>query len=142
MLYMLVRSGTGAARRGSRLGSGSGRKKRANFRFVAAPKPRDNHLLHCRGRALLAAGVHPAQIHRNIRRNARLSVDVKAEKSGLQRLLQPFEGFSKEEEVSFRWDPANLRWAKSKGKLADDAEMMITPLIGEPYMVSVLFCCT
>lgn len=86
--------------------------------------------------------VHPAQIHRTIRRNAQLSVKVKAEKSGLQRLLQPFEGFSKEEEVSFRWDPANLRWAKSKGKLADDAEMMITPLIGEPYMVSVLFCCT
>lgn len=79
--------------------------------------------------------VHPAQIRRNSRRNARRSVEVKAEKSGLQRLLQPFEGFSKEEEVSFRWDPANLRWAKSKGKLADDAEMMITPLIGEPYMV-------
>ena len=62
---------------------------------------------------------------------------VKAEKNGLQRLLQPLEGFSKEEEVSFRWDPANLRWAKSKGKLADDAEMMITPLIGEPYMASI-----
>ena len=61
---------------------------------------------------------------------------VRAEKSGLKRLLEPFEGFSKEEEVSFRWDPANLRWAKSKGKLADDASMMITPLIGEPYMVS------
>ena len=54
----------------------------------------------------------------------------------MDRLLQPFEGFSKEEEVSFRWDPANLRWAKSKGKLAEDADMMITPLIGEPYMVN------
>ena len=64
---------------------------------------------------------------------------VQAEKSGLQRLLQPFEGFSKEEEVSFRWDPANLRWAKSKTKMADDASMMITPLIGEPYLVRMRF---
>lgn len=76
------------------------------------------------------------KLQRTITRTTRSSVVVKAEKSGLQRLLQPFEGFSKEEEVSFRWDPANLRWAKSKGKLADDAEMMITPLIGEPYMAS------
>ena len=77
------------------------------------------------------------KLHRTITRTTRSSVVVKAEKNGLQRLLQPFEGFSKEEEVSFRWDPANLRWAKSKGKLADDAEMMITPLIGEPYMASI-----
>ncbi len=77
------------------------------------------------------------KLQRTITRTTRSSVVVKAEKSGLQRLLQPFEGFSKEEEVSFRWDPANLRWAKSKGKLADDAEMMITPLIGEPYMASI-----
>lgn len=74
------------------------------------------------------------KLQRTITRTVRSSFLVKAEKNGLQRLLQPFEGFSKEEEVSFRWDPANLRWAKSKGKLADDAEMMITPLIGEPYM--------
>lgn len=79
--------------------------------------------------------LHPSKMQKN-RRVARQPVVTQAEKSGLQRLLQPFEGFSKEEEVSFRWDPANLRWAKSKGKLADDAEMMITPLIGEPYMVS------
>jgi hypothetical protein len=80
--------------------------------------------------------VHPMKLQRTITSTTRSSVVVKAEKNGLQRLLQPFEGFSKEEEVSFRWDPANLRWAKSKGKLADDAEMMITPLIGEPYMAS------
>ncbi len=83
------------------------------------------------------AHVHPMKLHRTNTRTTRSSVVVKAEKNGLQRLLQPFEGFSKEEEVSFRWDPANLRWAKSKGKLADDAEMMITPLIGEPYMASI-----
>lgn len=62
---------------------------------------------------------------------------MRAEKSGLERLLQPFEGLSKEEDVSFRWNPANLRWEKSKTKMADDASMMITPLIGEPYLVSL-----
>ncbi|DBA86175.1 hypothetical protein WJX77_006978 [Trebouxia sp. C0004] len=81
------------------------------------------------------AHVRPVKLQRNITRTTRSSIVVKAEKNSLQRLLQPFEGFSGKEEVSFRWDPANLRWAKSKGKLADDAEMMITPLIGEPYMV-------
>lgn len=80
--------------------------------------------------------VRPGKHQRNGRCPTPRIVTVQAEKSGLQRLLQPFEGFSKEEEVSFRWDPANLRWAKSKTKMADDASMMITPLIGEPYLVS------
>ena len=81
---------------------------------------------------------NPAKCFRSCRQHVRRPIAVRAEKSGIKRLLEPFEGFSKEEEVSFRWDPANLRWAKSKGKLADDASMMITPLIGEPYMVSCI----
>ena len=81
--------------------------------------------------------VRPGKHQKNDRCLRPRNVTVQAEKSGLQRLLQPFEGFSKEEEVSFRWDPANLRWAKSKTKMADDASMMITPLIGEPYLVSL-----
>lgn len=81
----------------------------------------------------------PSKHQRNGKCSNPRIVTVRAEKSGLERLLQPFEGFSKEEEVSFRWDPANLRWAKSKTKMADDASMMITPLIGEPYLVSPCF---
>lgn len=81
--------------------------------------------------------VRPGKHQRNGRCLTPRTVTVQAEKNGLERLLQPFEGFSKEEEVSFRWDPANLRWAKSKTKMADDASMMITPLIGEPYLVSL-----
>ena len=81
--------------------------------------------------------VRPGKHQRNGKSANPRVVTVQAEKSGLQRLLQPFEGFSKEDEVSFRWDPANLRWAKSKTKMADDASMMITPLIGEPYLVSL-----
>ena len=82
--------------------------------------------------------VRPAK-HQNGDCLNRRIVTVQAEKTGLQRLLQPFEGFSKEDEFSFRWNPANLRWEKSKSKMADDAEMMITPLIGEPYLVSVCY---
>ena len=85
--------------------------------------------------------IYSSKRHRHSSCARRLKIQVQAEKSGLERLLQPFEGFSKEEEVSFRWDPANLRWAKSKSKMADDASMMITPLIGEPYLVSLLDFC-
>ena len=80
--------------------------------------------------------VRPSQHQRNGKCSSSRSVTVRAEKSGLQRLLQPFEGLSKEEDVSFRWNPANLRWEQSKTKMADDASMMITPLIGAPYLVS------
>lgn len=97
--------------------------------------------VRCTHNSAWAFRSHPAKAQQSKKRLPRRPVVVQAEKSGLQRLLEPFEGFSKDEEVSFRWDPANLRWAKSKGKLADDASMMITPLIGEPYMVRSPISC-
>ena len=81
--------------------------------------------------------VRPVKHSRTGKAAHRRVVTVQAEKSGLQRLLQPLEGLTKEEDVSFRWNPANLRWEKSRTKMADDASMMITPMIGEPYLVSL-----
>ncbi|KAL3157756.1 hypothetical protein ABBQ32_012182 [Trebouxia sp. C0010 RCD-2024] len=79
--------------------------------------------------------VRPAKDPKSRKCGHQRVVTVHAEKSGLQRLLQPLEGLSKEEDVNFRWNPANLRWEKSRTKMADDASMMITPMIGEPYLV-------
>lgn len=81
--------------------------------------------------------VRPAKDPKSRKCGHQRVVTVHAEKSGLQRLLQPLEGLSKEEDVNFRWNPANLRWEKSRTKMADDASMMITPMIGEPYLVSL-----
>ena len=61
-----------------------------------------------------------------------MPVNVRAEKGVLQQ-LNPFK--NDEDEVSFKWDAANLRWTKKKGKMADDADMMVRPKIGAPYMV-------
>lgn len=83
-----------------------------------------------------------SQLCRNAKRCRQpLSFTVRAEKGGLQQLFK-----KDDDEVSFKWDAANLRWTKSKGKMADDADMMVRPKIGAPYMVSytcirAITCC-
>lgn len=67
---------------------------------------------------------------------------IKAEKAGLQQLAgvrQLFKKDGEEDPQSFRWDPANNRWSKKKGKMADDVDMMVRPKIGAPYMVGQAF---
>lgn len=71
-----------------------------------------------------------------------MPVHVQADKGGLEQLkeLNPFK--KNDENVSFKWDGANLRWTKVKGKMANDADMMVRPKIGAPYMVCLLGAAT